>query len=58
VGGTVSEDRWAERDRERRARKEVKEASERRHQALKEAWRRRHSDEDDEKGRRGKGRPG
>jgi hypothetical protein len=25
---------------------------------LKEAWRRRHSDEEDNKGRRGKGRPG
>ena len=54
----MSNDRWAERNRQRRARKRAEEAAERRHEALKEAWRQRHSDEEDKKDRRGKGGPG
>ena len=54
----MSNNRWAERNRQRRARKRAEEAAERRHEALKEAWRLRHSDEEDKKGRLGKGWPG
>ena len=63
-------DRWAERDRERRARRKAREAEERRREEwnrarerrfeeLREAWRRNHpSEEEKRKDRPGRGREG
>ena len=45
----MSNDHWAERDRQRRARKEAKEAAERRLEELREAWRQRRADEEEGK---------
>ena len=57
TGGPVT-DRWAERDRERRARRKAREAAERRLAELQEAWRRNHpSEEEERKDRPGRGRP-
>ena len=51
-------DRWAERNRERRARRKAREAAERRLAELQEAWRRNHpSEEEERKDRPGRGRP-
>ena len=51
-------DRWAERNRERRARRKAREAAERRLAELQEAWRRNHpSEEEKRKDRPGWGRP-
>lgn len=44
----MSDERWARRNRQRRAKKRAEEAAERRHEELKEAWRQRHSGEGDE----------
>ena len=50
--------RWAERNRERRARRKAREAAERRLAELQEAWRRNHpSEEEKRKDRPGWGRP-
>jgi hypothetical protein len=53
-------DRWAERNRERRARRKAREAAERRLAELQEAWRRNHPNPGEEekwKDRPGRGRP-
>jgi hypothetical protein len=49
MGGAVSEDRWAARGRERRARKRAREAAERRLEELREAWRQRRAHEEEGK---------
>jgi hypothetical protein len=54
-------DRWAERARQRRARRKAREESERRLEELREAWRRRRMEEEREErhlGRDRKGRSG
>jgi hypothetical protein len=40
-------DRWAERDRQRRAKKKAREDAERRLEELREAWRQRRADEEE-----------
>jgi hypothetical protein len=45
----MSNDHWAERNRQRKARKEAKEAAERRLEELREAWRLRRADEEEGK---------
>ena len=46
-GGVM--DRWAERDRQRRAKKKAREDAERRLEELREAWRQRRADEEEGK---------